>query len=494
MNKRWSGISTVGRRCFVVASILSLGAQMIPLNPCFAGTNTKNMQIPVIEEKLDDNGSTDSDKQINEAKSKADLTPLTLTSTSQAKTDGGASDTTSSAGNNGEVLKSTVSETDFVPKGPVDKGASAVPPVSIRDSVPSSLDEKLIKDAHKTNVLPLALMESRDEADKKIEARFEAEKAQLTDLWNATLTRSPDIQFVTQKLLPTSQPGHTTAIMMKFLTAAMFGAMGAATMVSPNMGTMAVTNMGGNMIAQVLGAGSASAAKKARLSQTETIMLYNMVRTTADRLVESYRCYRKELSSLKLAEADLTEMQNMVRDTRSTQSAPAALEMEYTLRKAQRDINAVTEDVRKYRQSLTDLAGADAVAKLDKQFDDEQLAIDPAIAEAQKEGALGGPIEPIAAHVGLAAAKVDGDAGVSADLPAKDALAKGPEPKAGSSQESEGALSVSGRQERHSKTGVKSGGKSGGEEKVSKLPSDKGSTVTADKVSGKQQSREAATN
>ena len=180
MNKRWSGISSVGKHCLVVASALSISVQAMPLTPVWASSSAKTMQIPVIEEKLDDSGNTPTDVKINEEKAKADLTPLTLSS--PAKPVGGASDTTAASADStiatdtassgaatsgsGEMLKSTVSETDFVPKGLTDKGISTTPPISIRDASSGDLDAKLIKDAHSTNVLPLALMESRDEMDK----------------------------------------------------------------------------------------------------------------------------------------------------------------------------------------------------------------------------------------------------------------------------------------------------------------------------------------
>jgi hypothetical protein len=167
----------------------------------------------------------------------------------------------------------------------------------------------------------------------------------------------------------------------------MFGAMSAAAMVSPNMGTYAATGVGGNMIQQVLGVSESKAAKAAKLSQTETIMLYNMVRSTADHLVDNFRNYKKNITCLKLAESDLAALQKMVRDSHADQNPSSAVETEYTLRKAQRDIDEKAEDVRRFRQSLIDLAGADAVAKLDKQFDDETNQVDPALAAAEKEAA-----------------------------------------------------------------------------------------------------------
>lgn len=377
MNKRWTGIADSSKKCLVALSALSLTAQILPVQPGWAAGIAKKapaMQIP-INLKLDD--SAPEEGLTKETGAKADLTPMTLGS--ENKPDGGAPDTTASG-----VLNGTITDTEFKPKGLTGPSADAAPPVSIKDSKPLSAEDKLIKEAKQTNVLPLALMESRDETDRKLEAKFEAEKVQLTDLWNATLTRSPDIQFVTQKLLPSSNPGHTSAVMMKLLGTLMMGAMSAAYYASPSPMTAMGGSLGSSMIGQVLTGFDKSQNQKARLSETETIMLYNMVRTNADRLVENFRNYKKNMSQLKIAETDLIDLQTMARDLKMEPSEQ--IKTEYTLRKAQREISGIMEDARKYRQSLVDLAGGDAVAKLDKQMDEEHVAIDPALAEAQKEG------------------------------------------------------------------------------------------------------------
>lgn len=394
MKKRCLDISGGGKKCLLVLSVLSLSVQMLPMQPGWtAGIDKKSssMQTP-INLKLDESSPEVMLSPDNGAK--ADLTPMTLV---ESKPSGGISDTA----NGSPVLNATVSENEFSPKGPAGPDGNAAPPISIKDTKPSSAEDKLIRDARKTNIMPLALMESRDETDRKLEARFEAEKVQLTDLWNATLTRSPDIQFVTQKLLPSSAPSHTSAIMMRLLSTAMMGAMSAAYYAAPSPGTMMAGGLGGSMIQQVLGMTEAKNAKAARLSETETIMLYNMVRANADRLVENYRCYKKHMNQLKMAETDLVDLQNMARDAKMAPSEQ--IKTEYTLRKAQREITGIMDDVRKFRQSLTDLAGGDAIAKLDKQMDEEHIAIDPALAEAQKEGLA--VAEPQAAQAAAIAAE-----------------------------------------------------------------------------------------
>jgi hypothetical protein len=358
----------------------------MPVNPSFAFLKSANtMQVP-INEKLDmPAADTPAAAPAAQPAAPPDLSPMRLDDPQSA--DNAQSGVTSGAdttGSNPGVLKTEVSTTDYVPKGPIDRGGITVAPLSIKnDKSNDDVSDKVLRSAKDVGVMPLALMASPDEEKAKTETAAEAEKAELTDLWDAALTRSPDIQFVTQKLMPTSNTGMTTHVLTKFLTAAMFGAMGAVNMVSPNMGTYAATGSGSNMIAQVLGMADQNAAKKAKLSQTEAIMLYNIVRTTADHLVENYRNYKKVTTNLRTANADLNDLQSMVKDAKSKDNAQS-IEMEYTLRKAQRDIDSINEDVKKYRQGMVDLAGAEAVDKLDKQLQEEQDKLDPAAQVADK--------------------------------------------------------------------------------------------------------------
>ena len=106
-------------------------------------------------------------------------------------------------------------------------------------------------------------------------------------------------------------------------------------------------------------------------------MLYQMVRKTADRLVEKYRDYKKEHLALMRANDDFQDLQKMARDAREGQGAPQQLEIEYTLRKQQRDIEGLEQNLGKVRQGLVDLAGPQAVAKLDKEIDVEFQELHP---------------------------------------------------------------------------------------------------------------------
>lgn len=331
------------------------------------------MQMPAYDKLVEGAGPETNDVKARQTKTALAprLAPLRLGDAAEA------AEPVEEPGSHNGYLKSSVSVTGFAPKGPIDPASKSL--FAPKENLTDHLGQGgLVKQARNVNAMPLPLLESPEETQKKLETVADAEKAQLSDLWESTLTRSPDIQFVVQKLMPTSNPGHASTVMMRFLSNAIFGAMGALSMASPSPWTYGATNMGASMMMNLLQAQEGKQAQKARISQTETIMLYNMVRGTADKLVENYRNYKKTMTVLAKSLADLQDLQNMVAEARAGQDAAKQVEMEYTIRRAQRDVEAVSEDVKRFRQGLVDLAGTDAVAKLDKQLDEEQARIEQA--------------------------------------------------------------------------------------------------------------------
>ncbi len=310
----------------------------------------------------------------------ADLSPLKLDSDKEAK-----NDQSDDVDDSKSYLKSTVSATGFVPKGPIVPNGSVIklPEGSVvgndtaDNTAPSNKgNSRILNQAKRVNAMPLPLMPSEEEADQKAETVETAEAAELRDLWSSALDRSPDIQFVIQKLMPHSDDGVTQKILMRMLTTTIFGAMGAVSMMSPNPGVYAGSNAGASLMMSLVQGENAKNARNARLSQTESIMLYNIVRSTADKLVDNYRSYKKNMLSLTRASSDLQDLQGMVADARSGQDAAKQLEMEYTLRKAQRDVDSINEDIKRFRQGLIDLSGSEAVARLDKEMVVEQASLD----------------------------------------------------------------------------------------------------------------------
>jgi hypothetical protein len=184
----------------------------------------------------------------------------------------------------------------------------------------------LLEKAEKVNVLPLALQPSGEETKETDSFKFNKQQQEMADLWDATVARSQDIQFVIQKLMPNNNNGKTAGILLRMMSTAVFGGMGAGMTMMPNM----VPNMGSQMsmncvaltdanlepsypveggqsptyllpaMAKTQGQAehngvSSGMGKKARLNETESIMLYTIVRTTAEKLVSDYKDYSQAM-------------------------------------------------------------------------------------------------------------------------------------------------------------------------------------------------------
>lgn len=256
----------------------------------------------------------------------------------------------------------------------------ALPPIMMNDldtprrgkrgaGVPAKPDP--LSKARQTRLMPLALQESQEEINKKLDALQESERAEMSDLWEATLAGSSDIQFVIERLMPTSNHAHATTILSRMLSTAVVGAMSTLNMVAPGPGTTAITQSGGNLIGSLLSSQDRKNLRKAQISEAEMIMLYKMVRDTADKLVEDFRTYKRTVVLYQRALVDLSNFEGMAADVSMHRGAAEQMEVDYIIRRQQNDILGIRFDLRKYRQQIVDLAGSNAVEKLDGQIREE---------------------------------------------------------------------------------------------------------------------------
>ncbi len=379
---------TVLLSCSVPAPALALfsskkNSLQLPVND--------KIELETIELDADSSTSADEDKKTESAEASdlkpIDLSPLKLGSENEkidsetASTTDGDENTADAGSENKDVMKATVRTSQFVPKNPLEgAGKAALAPTSVKGTKAKSiktLGGSLVDQAQSINAAPLPLVTTKEEAAMKVSSKRELERQQLTALWEATLTRSPDINFVLQKLMPATDSSRVTSLMMRALSTAMYSGLGVLGAVSPGPGSYMAQNLGYSTISQLLALQDSKAQKKAKVTQVEAIMLYQMVRKTADHLVEKYRDYKKEHLALMRANDDFQDLQKMARDAREGQDASEQLEIEYTLRKQQRDIEAIEQTLGKVRQGLVDLAGPQAVAKLDSEIDVEFQELHP---------------------------------------------------------------------------------------------------------------------
>ncbi len=240
------------------------------------------------------------------------------------------------------------------------------------------LKRKLLKESQAVNVAPIALQESESEAQQKADTIGDSERAQLTDLWTSTINKSPDIQFVINRLQPTTDQTHVTAKAIQLIGGALFQAVQMAPMMMPggvNYPMMMGTSSGVGMLQNLLNEQTGKNNKKQQVSQEQATMLYSIVRQTAEKVVTEYRRYRHNRNDFGRANTDLSELKAMVAQAQHASDASKQIEMEYTLRKAQRDVDKIVDEAKLHRQQLIDLAGGDAVARLDNQIEEETLAL-----------------------------------------------------------------------------------------------------------------------
>ena len=411
------------KRLFSSLIMLSLAWQIVPLEPVFAA-NKKPLSLPVYSQLtagagpethdvprdggpapeihlVQPDGSAGGDTTTASASAATtvtaapDLSPVKLDSAesksvpaiSSDKASSGAPETPAtteaSTGESSTVLNATVNRDEFVPKAPVDRTDLVIGEPAKKGTKKEEID-KQVKDLGR-KLGPLQLQATDDENEKKTVTVVDAEKAELADLWDAALCRNQDIQFVVQKLMPAKDPKHTTAVMMKMLSTAMYGAMCASSMAMPAgmsggqmQGMYMAQNAGAGLVMNVLNGAAGKAQRKAAVTETEAIMLYNIIRNVAEKVVENFHEYKKNKASVERGYQDYQDLQNMVSEARSGQDSAKQIEMEYTLRKARRDIDAVNDDVRRCRQALVDLSGPESVDKLDKQVAIEMDKVDDA--------------------------------------------------------------------------------------------------------------------
>jgi len=345
----------------------------------------QNFELPA-NSSLDDANAAGDTTGGDSLKPGTVLPPLTLTGDDSAKSSddtvnagsdssAGSDSTDNAAGK--KTYKLEESRNEFVPKGPAGEDSSAgLPSASLIAAPPAKpakagdkkkgkagetvTSDNVYQKAKDLNVVPLPLTSSKEEIIQKSDQLENSEQKQIAQLWEATLQRSPDIQFVVQKLVPTSDASHTSTVMMRLVTSALYAGVGAFGTIAPGQSTYAMQNGAAQVLGQISGVVDSKNAKKAVLNQSELIALYQMVRNTADKMVDHYRDYKKNMVAIQRATADFDDLKAM-----AAESTARPLETEYTLRKQKRDIDSIADDVHRYRQNLIDLAGSEAVDKLD---------------------------------------------------------------------------------------------------------------------------------
>ena len=248
---------------------------------------------------------------------------------------------------------------------------------------------KLIDQAKRVNLVPLPVLNDDADEDSKLITDADREKNHLLELWESTLCRSPDIQFVVQKMMPTSDKNRTNTAMLRTISSLIANGIGAGT-IAFNTGpfAMAGSQMTSNMLQSFFNHQDAKGNALSQIDQGQILTLYQMVRGIAENVSETYRDYKFYVRKIDSAQARALKLQSLIQDTRADQDALKQIEMEYWIDRVKEEISEVVYMARRHRQKLVDFAGNDSVAKVDKSFE-EQLLEEKEIERKNSELAVG---------------------------------------------------------------------------------------------------------
>ncbi len=186
---------------------------------------------------------------------------------------------------------------------------------------------------------------------------------ELADLWDAALANSPDIHFIIDKLAPKKESIKSGGF-VKDLSHAMYSCVlaGEGMVGSPNQ------SAGTELIMDVLSDHKTKNDKKQAVKESDAIMLYKMIRETARKLTTNFYNYKKYMNVLDRANLDLIDLTAMVSNTREKIDSAHRAELDYLLRKQQRDIESIKTAMERSHKELRVLCGDEAVGKLDVQL------------------------------------------------------------------------------------------------------------------------------
>ncbi len=189
----------------------------------------------------------------------------------------------------------------------------------------------------------------------------ELNSEELSDLWDAALANNPDIQFIIEKMTPKKSSIKSGGI-VKDLSHAMYGCVLSGEGVAS---TAAKQSTGTQLIMDVLCDKQSKEDKKQGTKESDAIVLFKMIRDTAHKLTTNFYNYKKYMNGLDRANLDLIDLSAMVADTREKVNSSHAAELDYLLRKQQRDIEAIQVSMERCHHELSVLCGQNAVSKLD---------------------------------------------------------------------------------------------------------------------------------
>lgn len=191
------------------------------------------------------------------------------------------------------------------------------------------------------------------------------DKQTLSELWASLIQKDADIKFVVQKVLPPNPTAEQRKIVMDLVLRE----------INPEYATNDAAPKTTGMVPRLLPEQEARErflatirmqipdAPKLKFAEAQAVMLYRLVRNSVQKLMDAYDNLDHSRSNLQNAQDDLAELEMMMKEKAETSND---LQSQFTIRKAQRDVETARQNYDQSLSSLVELVGGSAAEKLDK--------------------------------------------------------------------------------------------------------------------------------
>ncbi len=214
------------------------------------------------------------------------------------------------------------------------------------------------------------------EQDSKINADkyfSETEKEQLLELWRATIARNRTIQFIVRVLSTNPDELNKNNAVMQVISKALFVPFYAVSAITSNALISGGSAVGARVVGDVVDDVNHKSSRTREITNTELIVLFMLVDQVAERLRSQFFSYKEakiekellkqELKPARLDAAEALELRNSVFFTRMV------------VRDLERKSRSNDLRYRTTRRALLEMAGEEALTKVDQLIDLEAKAL-----------------------------------------------------------------------------------------------------------------------
>lgn len=234
---------------------------------------------------------------------------------------------------------------------------------------------KLVDQPNMLNATPLTLVPATDELYANLTKEQQTEKEEILLLFRLALMKSEAVRNLLKKMYPSGDREKTEAflnVLIKTLSTQVYTGIGSMALTEkplerdypgPDYSIRQISVYSSfHVFYQVVNALAKSANYK--LTDQEAREFYKSVRPLLADAVAHYRDYKVKRKQLHTANQDFEDLKKMIAESKNL-DASKQIEMEYTLRKLQKDIDEICKTFSAHRKFLVELAGEDAVQKID---------------------------------------------------------------------------------------------------------------------------------